>query len=49
LLSFTLSSWCSAADKQTFPRLDVIGWYATGTAVGVVEMDIQRKASNWKE
>jgi hypothetical protein len=34
-----------SADKQTFPQLDVIGWYATGSALGPLEMDIQRKAS----
>lgn len=32
------------ADKCTFPQLDVVGWYATGAAVGPTEMEIQRKA-----
>ncbi|KAL4515915.1 hypothetical protein Ndes2526B_g00630 [Nannochloris sp. 'desiccata'] len=35
--------------KQTFPQLDVIGWYATGSAVGSVEMDIQRKIMELNE
>ena len=28
-----------------FPKLDVVGWYATGTALGPKEMEVQRKVS----
>jgi len=30
------------ADKQVFPRLDVMGWYATGEGVEPRHMDINR-------
>lgn len=31
------------ADKQTFPREDVVGWYATGGEITDADMVIQRK------
>lgn len=33
------------ADKQTFPNIDVIGWYGTGSFLSEVDMLIHRKIS----
>lgn len=30
------------ADKQTFPDLDVVGWYSTGSEIKDTDMDIHR-------
>lgn len=31
------------ADKQVFPKLDIVGWYATGEEIGDDDMAIHRK------
>lgn len=31
------------ADKQVFPSLDIVGWYATGETVQEADMVIHRK------
>ena len=33
----------AAADKQVFPNLDIVGWYATGEDVNEADMHIHRK------
>ena len=41
-----------AADKQTFPQLELAGWYATGTETTDADMIIQRKVGaggGWEE
>jgi len=35
-----------AADKQVYPRLDVMGWYATGEQVEPQHMDINKVVSS---
>ena len=32
------------ADKQTFPNLDIVGWYSTGTGIDTDDVTIHRKA-----
>ena len=34
---------CLLADKQTFPQLDLVGWYATGAEIEDNDMSIHRK------
>lgn len=31
------------ADKQVFPKLDIVGWYATGEGIQDADMAIHRK------
>ena len=33
----------AVADKQVFPTLDIVGWYATGEDVNEADMHIHRK------
>ena len=33
------------ADKQTFAKLDVVGWYCTGTQAAQQEMSIHQRVS----
>jgi hypothetical protein len=35
----------AVADKQTFPHLDTVGWYATGPSVQETDMLIHRLVS----
>ena len=44
VLSYSFSI-CLDADKQVFPKLDIVGWYATGEEVQETDMLIHRKAS----
>jgi len=32
------------ADKKVFPKLDVVGWYSTGSAVQETDLELQRLA-----
>ena len=31
-----------AEDKKVFPKLDVVGWYSTGSALQEVDLDLHR-------
>ena len=43
LWSLALSNIVRAVDKQTFPNLDVVGWYATGGGLTREDMVLHRK------
>ena len=35
----------STADKQTFPELDVVGWYRTGSLPAASDLEVQKGLS----
>ena len=39
------SMMITTVDKQVFPTLDIVGWYATGESVNEADMHILRKVS----